>query len=111
MPLATIMITKNTGSAVRLCKPDPYRGELLRCGLENHALRVGDGEEAFRRQGEVPGEPRVPAQLRDRPLVPAEDDRVEFPRRAGRLPPAEDREGGARGRVERLACLLLPAAG
>src|SRR6185312_1556181 len=83
MPLATIMITKNTGSHRRLRKPYSHGGEQPGRAFEDGPLRVGDGEEALRGERQVRREPRVVPQLRDRPLVAAEDDRVQ-PRSAVR---------------------------
>src|ERR1700761_9677342 len=105
MPLATIMITKNTGSARGLRKLNPHGGEQPGGALEHGTPRVGNGEEPLRRDGQVRGEPRVVTQPGDRPLVPAEDDRVQ-PRA-----PAEDGDGRVRRRVKRLIRLLFPAAG
>src|SRR5487761_35700 len=105
MPLATIMITKNTGSRRRFRDAYPHRGEQLRRALEDGPPRVGDGQEPLRRDGQVRGEPRVVTQPRDRPLVPAEDDRVQ--------PGAPAEDGGRRVRrsVKLLIPLLSPAAG
>jgi SAM-dependent methyltransferase len=88
----------------RLREPDPHGEEELRRPQENGAPGVGHGNETVGSEPEEGREPGIVTQLGGRPLIPAEDGRVQ----PGSAPEDQDRRvrGGLQGHVR----LLLPAA-
>ena len=67
---------------------------------------VRDGQEPVGGEGQVGLDARVMAQAGYGPPVPAQHDGIEFA-----LVGAEHPDRGGRGGIQRLRCLLLPAAG
>src|SRR5579862_3455774 len=104
-----LLYVTGSGRAIKFRLGQPDANGLVggRDALEHGRARVGNREEAVRGPAQVRGQPRVVAQPRDRPPVPAEDHRVQ----AGRAVPAEDPGRGVGGGPERHRGLVLPAPG
>src|SRR5580704_14585102 len=98
------LVGRRRANGFRLGQADANGQEGARCLLQHGQPRVGDGEEAVGGQGQVRRQPRVAADPRDGPLVPAQDQSVQAVR-------AEDRDRGLGGGPHRGRGLVLPAPG